>query len=302
MRGSDESSATNGAGYSLEQPELTPSKVDALIRLLADEDPKIHAVVREHLIGAFDYARPYLVESSRRHHDTRVRSSASRFLVDMGREDTLREWERFVERGLVDPSSMDLETGVLLISATEYPDLDQDKWRDILDDCGVLLEKNLEMSREPSVVVSKLNHLLFREMGLKGNRQNYYDPQNSYVHRVLERRLGIPISMSVVTLLVAQRIGLELEGVGLPGHFLLRYRSGKKEVYIDPFDGGRVWSLEDCLHHLHGQGYGFREEYFRAFDTREILIRILANLLGVYNQREDRGRCNRVTRMLEVLQ
>jgi regulator of sirC expression with transglutaminase-like and TPR domain len=148
-----------------------------------------------------------------------------------------------------------------------------------------------------------MRQLLFRELGLKGNRENYYDPDNSYLPRVLDRKLGIPISLSVITMLVARRVGFELEGIGLPGHFLVRYRSGRTETYIDSFNGGRIWTREDCLHYLQGQGggHGVREEHLRTYTTREILIRMLANLLHIYRGREEVEKAKRVSEMIHVL-
>lgn len=278
-------------------PELTPAKVDALIRLLADDDPRIQRVARDHLKVSIDLARPLLEERCRGTADPRVQVEARRFLLDVLREEKLAEWVSLSQAG----EQPDLERGAFLIAEIEYPDLCRARYLKMLDDYATVLEGRISFSRDPDSMAAKLNHLLFRERGLQGNRENYFDPDNSYLPRVLERRLGIPISLSVVAMLVSRRVGFELEGVGMPGHFLLRYRKGRSEVFLDAFNGGRIWTLEDCLHYLRAEGYGFREEHVRTYGAREILTRMLANLLHIYRSREDETRENRITAMLEAL-
>ena len=146
-----------------------------------------------------------------------------------------------------------------------------------------------------------MNLLLFKELGYRGNRKDYYDPKNSYLNMVIERKLGIPISLSAVCVCLARRLGQKVEGVGMPGHFLLRYRSGRHSVFLDPFDQGRRWTHQDCVAHLESEGYGFREEYLRAVTDREVLARMLANLLQIYHARQDAARTDRVTRMLSAI-
>ncbi len=282
-------------------PELTPRRIDALIRLLGDDSMTVHGAARGHLIASIDITRPYLERRSKDNSNPDVRDEARRLLHDIARDQRLEDWARFVAGGR-GTAELDLERGAFLIASVEYPDLDADRYCSILDDCGRILAGRLSRSPRPETLVAKLSHLLFREMKLHGNREEYDDPENSYLNRVLDRRLGIPISLSVIAMLVARRVRFELEGVGMPGHFLLRYRSGGREYYLDPFNGGRAWSLEDCVQYLRNQGHDLREEYLRAYTTREILIRMLANLLGIFRQRGDEERVQRVSAMLEALQ
>jgi len=300
------------ASSSSPAPRLTPQRIDALIRLLADEDPAIHGVVSKHLGEALDVTRPYLVQRSRADRDPRVRAAAESFLRQLALEERLGDFEHFARSrprrddlrecrdGLND--ELDLETGAFLIAATESPDLDIPRYRRRLDKWSRVLSARLPAKPAPATVAAKLVHLLYCDLGLRGNREAYYDPANSFLDRVLDRRRGIPISLAVVAILVARRIGFELEGVGLPGHFLVRYRDGRRTVYLDPFDVGRVWTLEDCMAHLHNQGYGLREGHLDPFSSRKTLIRMLGNLLGIFRQREDEAREARVTLMLEALQ
>ncbi|HSG05833.1 MAG TPA: transglutaminase-like domain-containing protein, partial [Nitrospiria bacterium] len=134
------------------------------------------------------------------------------------------------------------------------------------------------------------------------NVQNYYDPENSYINQVLERRTGIPITLATVYLLIAQRVGLPLSGVGLPGHFMLKYEQGKTCIFIDAFNSGRALTRDDCIRFLLNSGYEVQEECFLETTPRDIICRMLRNLIYAYHRIGDRDRACRLTRLIHILQ
>lgn len=282
-------------------PALSPSQLEGLVRLLGDESPAIDELARRELGAHRRRARPLLREAASSGPDSSLRERARELLDAWRVDEQLEAWCRFA----LAPDPLDLETGVCLLEAVERADGNSDSGSDSLrrqlDDLGSVLSRRIPADREPTMVVSKLNHLLFRELGIRGNRENYYEPENSFLSLVLERRLGIPISLSVLCQLVARRVGLELEGVGLPRHFILRYRSGGRDHYFDPFNGGRAWSFQDCLEHLKSEGHPLEDEALAASSPRRTLLRMLANLLNIYLRREDATRRERVEFMLESL-
>ena len=155
-----------------------------------------------------------------------------------------------------------------------------------LDEMGE--EARARVVRGDATPVEALNRYLFDEQGFAGNVSDYYDPRNSMLHRVLERRLGIPITLSVVYMEVGRRAGLRVEGVGLPGHFVVRaYGSDDAEgTLVDPFNR-KVTNLEECQQRIDGIYEGMMrltEEHARAAGVRTILARILGNLKAVYVQ------------------
>jgi regulator of sirC expression with transglutaminase-like and TPR domain len=278
------------------QATLTPATLDALVRLLADDDARIRGIAREKLAEAGDRALDVLRDRALCAEDLRVRAAAEEFLREARRTEVLRLWGAMARA-----SEPDLESGALLIARSEYPDLDAAPYHGALDEYARVLGRRLGAIRSPAEVFERLNTLLFKDLGYKGNRERYHDPENSYINRVMDRKLGIPISLSAVYVLVARRLEQKIEGVGLPGHFLLRYRAGRHEVFLDPFNQGREWSLQDCRAHLLAEGFSFQEEFFRAVSDREILLRMLENLLRIYHTAGDQPRMERVTRMQESL-
>ena len=141
--------------------------------------------------------------------------------------------------------------------------------------------------------------MLFERHGFHGNRDDYYDPKNSFLNEVLERKTGIPITLSVLYMEVAQRIGLVLDGVGFPGHFLVKHtRTDGVEIVIDPFRRGAIRSREDLrglLASLYGDAVELQSEFLRAAGKKEILKRMLGNLKAIY------AKANDLVRLLSVL-
>jgi regulator of sirC expression with transglutaminase-like and TPR domain len=186
---------------------------------------------------------------------------------------------------------IDLGEAALLIAAQEYPQLAVEPYLRRLDVLAERVNDRLSNETAPPVVLGELTRVLFQEEALRGNDGAYYDPRNSFLNDVLDRKVGIPISLGVVLLEVGRRLGLPLEGVGFPGHFVVRYRGEAFSLLIDPFDKGRV-RFEDQAQELLDRVYGgtvqLKPDFMHALDNREILERMLRNLKSIYlNAKED---------------
>lgn len=194
---------------------------------------------------------------------------------------------------------IDLARAALLVAAEEYPGLDLDGYLDRLDALARQLQGRLA-GRGDAERVGLLNEFLFREQGFAGNAECYDDPRNSFLNDVLDRRCGIPITLSLVYTEVARRVSLPAHGVGFPGHFLARV-DGEAGVVVDAFHG-RVLSEPDCarlLESVLGPGALLVPQlHLRAATPREILVRLLSNLKHLYLRRRDFGRalacCERI--------
>ena len=134
-----------------------------------------------------------------------------------------------------------------------------------------------------------------------GNSEDYYDPDKTYINRVLELRTGLPISLAAIYMLVGKRLGIEIEGVPLPGHFIACLRSGSDTLYFDPFREGTLLSLREVMGIVTGTGTAFRPEHLRPPTAPEILRRMLSNLESAYGRRHDSERSELVRQYLSVL-
>ncbi|MBI3080151.1 MAG: tetratricopeptide repeat protein [candidate division NC10 bacterium] len=180
---------------------------------------------------------------------------------------------------------IDLAEAALLIAGEEYPNLDVAAYLSLLAHMGAEARRRVRSSRPAASALEALNHYLFDELGFAGDTENYYDPRNSYLNDVLERRTGIPISLSTVYMTVARHSGLPIRGVGFPGHFLVKFAGEGEEIVLDPFNRGAILTEADCQRLLDQATAGwarFSRELLGATGTKAILARMLGNLKGIY--------------------
>lgn len=195
---------------------------------------------------------------------------------------------RFAE--LVARDHVPLDEAALAIAQEEYPALRPEAYLARLDALAARVIRHAPSPSRAASTLRALREVLHGEEGLRGNDEHYQDPRNSFLNEVLDRRLGIPISLSVIYLEVARRAGLHLDGVGFPGHFLAKYASpAGGEVFIDAHNGGELLSAEECVarYRARSGGKDLDPRYLAAVSTRQILARMLHNLRRIYAELRD---------------
>jgi len=209
--------------------------------------------------------------------------------------DPYREFRQAVDRG---EDKIDLGRAALTIALSDYPDLDIAAYLARIDQLAVDVTRRCDGSGEIYNAIAALNYVLFKQHGFRGNSDDYYDPQNSFLNEVIERKIGLPITLSILYIEVAQRVGLALDGVGFPGHFLVKHAQNGVEIVIDPFHQGDIKSRQDLarmLGGLYGGAVEFHDEYLKPASKKEILRRMLGNLKGIY------AKTNDLVKLLSVL-
>ena len=199
---------------------------------------------------------------------------------------------------------LDLAATALMIAGIHEPVDNPAYYLGLLDQHAAQLRPRLGLGAGPERSVEALSGYLAGEQGFTGNTRHYSDPRNSCLNYVLERRTGIPISLSVVYLEVGWRLGLPLAGVGMPGHFLAKYADGETEIVFDPFHGGAILTPEDCaarLRQVFGQPVPLEPHYLAAVTRKQILTRMLTNLRGIYLYVNDYRRALEAVEHLLVL-
>ena len=186
----------------------------------------------------------------------------------------------------VEDDRIDLVRAALVIAQTEYPNLDLDAYCGKVEDLAAKVKRLVPDTGNPAECIAALNRALFEEEGFRGNAEDYYDPRNSFLNDVLDRKLGIPITLAVVYMKVARRVGFPLVGVGMPGHFLLKhYDVEGHEILIDPFNRGRILTAQDCqraLDQIYDGKMPLQPEFLMAVSRRQMLVRMLNNLKSIY--------------------
>ncbi|HWX24229.1 MAG TPA: tetratricopeptide repeat protein [Vicinamibacteria bacterium] len=212
-------------------------------------------------------------------------------------------WSRrlFSEMVARPDEAVDLAEASLLIACEEYPDLDVPGYLSRLDAMAVLLRNRVGEGADPSDLVAALRRYLFEEEGFKGNSQEYYDPRNSFLNDVLDRKVGIPITLSTLYMEIARRAGLPVHGVGLPGHFIVRVELPGGGLLVDPFHGGEPLTARDCqkrLDRIYGGKVALESRMLASCGRKHILARTLRNLKAIYLKAEDRSRALGIVSLL----
>ena len=278
-----------------------PSEIQALITLLGDDDAKIRNVARKHLLDFGEEAEEYLKEATTADLDGRIRIEARHVLNKIRHDDFISSFSLL---GLLKGSQIDLEHSVFLLARVGYPDLDIHVSHQILDEMAAKIQhriKNFNRQKDGYSIIKEMNKFLYTEYGFSGNVDEYYEPDNSYINKVLEIRTGIPVSLSVIYLLLAKRLKLPIQGISMPLHFICKYQMPTKTFFIDPFHNGRILTQAECMMMLHGAGYTFHENFLTPVDARVILIRMLRNLTLIYYQREDTKKVKLLEYLLKIL-
>ncbi|WP_425512972.1 SirB1 family protein [Xanthomonas albilineans] len=218
---------------------------------------------------------------------------------------TLPSWNTL---STLDDDALPLLATALLIARDEYPELDAAHYDTLAQSHADHLRHEVALIQPWPLKMAAINRHLFEELGYSGNHDEYYDPRNSYMNQVFERRLGNPISLALVQMEVARRLGIPLDGVSFPGHFLVRLPVDDGLLVMDPFNGGRPLAVEELRErvrpHLGGENPDDRAllQILDPAPHRAILTRVLRNLHGVYAEREEWDRAARsADRVLKLM-
>ncbi len=190
------------------------------------------------------------------------------------------EWISFSKN----PNYNLIEKCLKLAQIIEYPELNVSKYIEKINGMGNSMKIKIGEVKNPTYLISVLNEYLFDELGFHGAEEDYYDPVNSFLNVVLDKKTGIPITLSILYSEVAKHIGLDLRIVGFPGHVIVKY---KKEMILDPFYRGRLLTIEDLekiLNRNFGEDVEFVPEYLNEATTEQLLTRLLRNLKNAYTQ------------------
>jgi regulator of sirC expression with transglutaminase-like and TPR domain len=212
--------------------------------------------------------------------------------------------QRFTAEIRRSDEDLDLARAALLVAQEEYPQLPLEIYLSRLDQLAEEVCGRLGQETAPLLVLQELLETLYRRQGFKGNREAYYDPRNSFLNDVLDRRAGIPLTLGIVLLEVGWRLDLPLEGVTFPHHFMVRFRGEGMHLLLDPFDGGEV-RFEDEAQELLDRVYGgmvrVQPGFLRRAARRDMLVRLLTNLKGVYMNARDHRRALAVVERILLL-
>ncbi|HEX2060211.1 MAG TPA: transglutaminase-like domain-containing protein [Thermoanaerobaculia bacterium] len=211
---------------------------------------------------------------------------------------------RFREFAAGEITNDNLAHGALLIALEDYPRLDVQGYLDELDALTARVALRCVPNEPPVFRLGHLHAEMFDVDGYRGNATSYYDPRNAYLNEVIDRKLGIPITLSIIFLHVATKLGFTAAGVGLPGHYVVKVQFELNEVYVDPFHDGTTLTmseLAELLRQVNGSEARLSSAHLRAWSGRETLARVLGNLENMWTLAGDPRRATAARERREIL-
>ena len=211
---------------------------------------------------------------------------------------------RFTHYAAEEITNENLAYGALLIALEDNPSLDIDRYVRELDELAERAERRCSTGEPPIFRLGHLHAEMFDAAGFHGDKASYYDPKNAYLHEVIDRKAGLPISLSIIFLHLAARLGLNAAGVGLPGHYVVKVQFELNEVYVDPFHAGSTLTMgeiADLLRHVSGGNLTLASEHLRAWTGRETLVRVLGNLQNMWSRAGDPRKAAAARERIELL-
>jgi len=280
--------------------EKTPTEkeVAVLVTFLADSNEKTVGLAKAQLKEILRQNPAYrdLVSNP---PDPSIAPQAKVFLEETRLEELKDAFRELAAQG----KSLDLEQGTVLLAQSAYPALHPQIIPRSLDRMADEIDKELDAQEASSSrEVMILRRYMFDRQGFTGNERNYYDPDNSFLNRVLEKKTGIPITLSCVYLFLAKRLELPAYGVGLPGHFIIGHKTSPGIIYLDPFNRGRILTRQDCIEVVRQRGMSFQEAFLAPTPHHQILTRMIANLVNVYTEQRQPERAQWLTQILALFE
>ena len=271
----------SSAGVTERAREPREPEKKAFLNLLADEDAAVYHAIRAKIL-TYGHSATRWLQPATLSSDPVLRRRAIEIIQYLSRQ---AADNRFLGFCLTQGEELEIEDGALLLAQTQYPEINTLAYQALFDSYAADLKEQIDSTAKAEQVIAVINHYLFEELGYHGNEENYYDPENSYLNRVVDRRTGNPISLCSIYLLVARRLKLPVVGIGMPGHFLCRYQNTSEEaLFIDAFNRGKLLTKADCVKYLVHTRDGFKESYLSPVTGRRTLLRMCSNLHQIYSQ------------------
>jgi regulator of sirC expression with transglutaminase-like and TPR domain len=268
----------------------------ALYSLLDDPQASVQKAVRERLLQLGEDCVAGLREL------TDVHGNQHRDIVeDIVNEVRMASVMHRIRAYSRDSTSVDLEEGAFAISKYGFPELNIALYRRRLDEMAADIKVLAGTRAAPLDTFMKLRSYLFSDLGYSGNREDYYNPNNSFISKVIDYRKGIPITLSVLMVLLGKRLGLILNGIGMPMHFLVQYDDGTRMFFVDAFNSGIIITRDQCRLMLSSSGIKLKPEMLEPVAARDILERMWRNLYLSYQQLGDEREVARIGEIISFI-
>ena len=276
------------------------NEIESLIYLLEDPDPEVQSGVKDRFKELGEHAVPLLDQYKSESIRDSERQSINEIIHNITYGSLLEDFSALVESGIQGRRS--LEEALFVLARFGNPTLRASEYRNKLDDLARQIGSDIAYTPSLNEKMRILLHFIFRELRFRGDSKNYHDPENAFLDRVIDRRKGLPIMLSIVVMGIARRLNLPFYGANMPIHFMLVYQTHNQNILIDPFDGGTIVTYDQCYYFLKKNGIEPRAEHLERAEASEILARCIRNLMHSYAKNNQEEKVKDLKELLMILE
>lgn len=276
------------------------NEIESLIYLLEDPDPEVQSGVKDRFKELGEHAVPLLDQYKSESIRDSERQSINEIIHNITYGSLLEDFSALVESGIQGRRS--LEEALFVLARFGNPTLRASEYRSKLDDLARQIGSDIAYTPSLNEKMRILLHFIFRELRFRGDSKNYHDPENAFLDRVIDRRKGLPIMLSIVVMGIARRLNLPFYGANMPIHFMLVYQTHNQNILIDPFDGGTIVTYDQCYYFLKKNGIEPRAEHLERAEASEILARCIRNLMHSYAKNNQEEKVKDLKELLMILE
>ena len=276
------------------------NEIESLIYLLEDPDPEVQSGVKSRFKELGEHAVPLLDQYKSESIRDSERQSINEIIHNITYGSLLEDFSALVESGIQGRRS--LEEALFVLARFGNPTLRASEYRSKLDDLARQIGSDIAYTPSLNEKMRILLHFIFRELRFRGDSKNYHDPENAFLDRVIDRRKGLPIMLSIVVMGIARRLNLPFYGANMPIHFMLVYQTHNQNILIDPFDGGTIVTYDQCYYFLKKNGIEPRAEHLERAEASEILARCIRNLMHSYAKNNQEEKVKDLKELLMILE
>ncbi len=274
------------------------TEIQSLIYLLEDPDPDVQVGVRKRFDELGEQVVPLLDQYRTESVKDSEKKTINEIIYSITFGSILEEFSGLAEQGI--DNRQRLEDALLVLCRFGNPTLRIEDYRKKLDKLSAVIGSDIAYTPSLMEKMQIMLKFVFRELRFRGDAQDYHNPDNAYLDRVIDRRKGLPIMLSVVVMFLARRLDLPFHGVNMPIHFMLMYKTHNQEILIDPFDGGSLVTYNQCCYFLKKNGIDPRPEHLEKAVEADILARCIRNLMNSYGKLADEQRVEGLQKILQI--
>lgn len=274
------------------------TEIESLLFLMDDPDPFVQQSVEDRLQELGEKAVPLLDEYRAEIKGEEARSKVNDVIHKLTFATLESDFIDILDGGIKTRKS--LEEAIFTLARFDSPTLRISDYQKKLDHFAKMIEPQIKYKLEEKRKMKQLLKFIFEDLNFRGDAETYHAPQNCFLHKVIDRRKGLPISLSLIVMFIAHRLEMPFFGINMPIHFMLNFVGDKEELLIDPYDNGAIVSYDQCYFFLKKNNIDPRPEHFQIATNMDIVLRCIRNLIHSYERKKEMERVEDLGKLLTV--